>query len=300
MPLNRLAVAFLLFCAADAVFKQTLYYPPHGTQATCAALVYGVGTAMESSDYSFLATAVASLGHVVAVVDHAPGWPIKLNGDAFNAAFTAVKAELVANRSFACAAWSFVVGGHSAGGRAALGPATAAADAYWGTDPFDCSDVAAASLALPRVFWALPNTTCLVTASRAGAGGFAASPTGRKALYTLAVDTYHSSCEAQPSYGHCAFTDHGCVVGHVPVCKKCASSPDEMFYRDLAASFDALVATLVRGAPWAETTFALPAGATTKVNLRVQDHDPEGGLAGWTARGDARAGRSADTRRRAR
>lgn len=239
---------------------------------SCYALVFGVGTAMTSVDYSKLSKQVAGNGHVMVVLDSAPGSLVKTDETKFANALTSVKTKLVGwlKAGGPCESFHFLVGGHSAGGRAALQAlinAPSVAVGYVGTDPFDCTTVTG-RLSVPSVVWAFSKTTCTVSLEKAGGNCYSDhAKIGSRVLYRVSDTTtpFSWTCLGWvPTYAHCAFTDAGCAG----VCPKCGQTPDQ-FLVDVSTSINTLVSTIKSNSAVSASAFTLIGTTVTPVIISV-------------------------------
>jgi hypothetical protein len=107
------------------------------------------------------------------------------------------------------------VGGHSAGGQAAMQALPALLEsriipnttivAFLGLDPFNAKS-AHVNISIPAMYWGFTKTTCLVAVQYAAQYAYQHSTSKKRVFYQVANDAHHST----DIITHCIFTDHGC------------------------------------------------------------------------------------------
>jgi hypothetical protein len=100
----------------------------------------------------------------------------------------------------------YIVGGHSAGGQAAIQALPDLIEsiypiAFFGLDPFNAKN-AHQNVTIPAIFWGFSKTTCLVTAKYAARYAYQHSTSSERVFYQVA--------NTQTKITQCIFTDKGC------------------------------------------------------------------------------------------
>ena len=155
-----------------------LFYPSNTTQ-TCDLIILGVGTAMMTTDYDNVSSAIADKGYIVAIIDHAVRNPVKTNASAYAGLAKAV-VNMVKNvppseqaLSPCQSVGNVTMGGHSASGQAAHNAVVArlvSPNAVISFDPFDLS--ASQNMNIPALYWGFSNTTCTVSVGSAAKAAY--------------------------------------------------------------------------------------------------------------------------------
>ena len=154
-----------------------MYHYSQGS--ACSSLVIlVVGTGMSVGDYNKLATSIAqnSPDTVVFNVDNNPGSTIKTSSNKFASISNAIVDQLTSLVSIcpSVPTKKIFVGGHSAGGQAAIGAIQQREQlldykvaGFIGMAPFDVSAVDGAPIDVPSLQWGFSTTSCLVTYTKA-------------------------------------------------------------------------------------------------------------------------------------
>ena len=206
-----------------------------GTQ--CTAILLGVGTAMSASGYDKLSNAINQHGHIVVILDHAPGKLMKTDAGKFAALAQRIKDDLLSwmSETPCNGIQHWIMGGHSAGGQAAQNAVannTGLADGIFSIDPYNGKDTDRVSV--PAMYWGFNKTTCFVTADDAAKETYKRSD-DRRAFYQVNSKYSWGPCGYSPKYFHCSFCD-----GHCPACTNCKTTPDH-FFVDVANSVDRFI-----------------------------------------------------------
>jgi hypothetical protein len=208
------------------------YHYESEAQNPCSVIVIiGVGTTMRVENYDILSTEIARRqpGLIAAIVDHAPGNPLKLSTKRYTNLVEAVAARMeemfpicqTHQRGESQSRPSshrpkIFVGGHSASGMVAIkslplikgfSPAGLVA-----LSPFKITDDMAA-ISVPTLLWGFSTTTCGVDVGSAADQAYNLSSVEQgRVLYQL------QNPEGEPS--HCVFADDGCR----PICPSSGSA----------------------------------------------------------------------------
>ena len=205
--------------------------------ASCEAIVLGVGTSMSRDGYDYLASAIASYGYIVVIVDHQPGSMTKTDATKFKACAIELQNNILSWLSgkgcSSIAHW--ILGGHSAGGQAAQNAVSGdpnLAEGVFSIDPYDCSGTGAVSV--PALYWGFDVTTCFVTKENAAKAAYYGS-LGERAFYRVAKVYSWGPCGYSPKYFHCSFADGDCLA-----CTNCMITPS-YFFTDIAKSVNKFI-----------------------------------------------------------
>lgn len=224
---------------------------PDSTPQQCTAVLLGVGTAMKASSYDKLAKQVSKYGHILVILDHAPGNTFKTDATAYGNLANEVKDQLLTwlADSNCNTINHWIMGGHSAGGQAAQNAVASdanLADAIFSIDPYNAKDTN--QVYVPALYWGFNTTTCFVEVNDAAKEAYYRSQDKRA---FVKVDTKYSfgPCGYSPKYFHCSFCD-----GHCPACTNCQKTPKH-FFKDVAASLDAFVTAAFKGS-WSKSALA--------------------------------------------
>lgn len=189
-----------------------------GSLSRFDVLLLGVGTAMAVTDYTDIASGISQLLPAVFVVflDPNPGNPIKTSGNSYQKAVGSIQnwfasvARSVGDITFT----KYVIGGHSASGRAAAQAISLglAVSGFIGFDPYDYSTTQAGTydIPVPALIWSLSKPsfldTCRYDQSKSGYGFYVHATTtnppnqcSTHRLYTFTDGTQH-----------CVFANGGC------------------------------------------------------------------------------------------
>ena len=240
---------------------------PDQAQSQCTAFLLGVGTAMSASGYDKLSSRISQYGHVVVVMDHAPGALMKTDEHKFRRLAEDVKAQLTQwlpnDRCQIIDKW--IMGGHSAGGQAAQNAVAhnaGLADGIFSIDPYNANDTD--DVHVPALYWGFSKTTCFVAINDAAKGTYQRSR-DRRAFYRVNTKYSWGPCGYSPKYFHCSFCD-----GHCPVCTNCQTTPDH-FFDDVAASVNQF-AQHGFTSTWSKA--AMTINSTTPYTLFVDNDQP--------------------------
>lgn len=240
-------IGFFLTGFANQLFAQSLdkslpegnirIHIPNQQESTCSAILLGVGTAMSVNGYDKLSNAINQHGHLVVILDHAPGKLVKTDPDRYAALATRVKDDLLSwiDDSTCNAVDHWIMGGHSAGGQAAQNAVannSGLADGIFSIDPYNGKNTERVSV--PAMYWGFNKTTCFVTANDAAKETYQRSD-DRRAFYRVNTTYSWGPCGYSPKYFHCSFCD-----GHCPACTNCKTTPDH-FFIDVANSVDRFI-----------------------------------------------------------
>jgi hypothetical protein len=183
----------------------------HATGSTCKAILFvGIGTAMCVTDYESVSSEiVTNSSYVVVFVDQSPSFFVKTNGKKYAAVITDVF-ENLGTVVPVCEGRNplLIIGGHSAGGMAAMNSIPTlkfTPSGYLGMDPFKINS-RKDSISIPAMVWGFAQTTCSVKINQAAKGLYKISPHDDRVFY----------CVGNKDVKHCSFTDKGCSV----VCKQ--------------------------------------------------------------------------------
>ena len=195
------------------------YYFDNSIQTFGIVFIVAVGTGMSVTDYTTISTDVAATNPVVFIMmDPAPGNPVKLDGPKFanNANELASNLSTYLPNVNLAANTSIVIGGHSAGGEAAIksfdGLLTFQPVGFLGLDPFSV-DTKTMTIPSPAVLWGFSNTTCAVTVNQAAKAAYNISPQSARVFYQILNP--QNLLKKSSNITHCIFTDDGCAG---PVC----------------------------------------------------------------------------------
>jgi hypothetical protein len=188
------------------------YHYDDSVESQCDTVVLvGVGTAMGANKYENLAEEVVADSSIVFIMmDFNPYNMVKLSATKYTKLANSV-ADHITTLVPACKTPppnGFIVGGHSAGGQAAMEAlpsiiTTVNPIGFLGLDPFNAKNGAKKhNITIPSIYWGFKKTTCFVTAKNAAA--FAYSHTTNKERVFFQVANTHSKIT------HCIFTDSGC------------------------------------------------------------------------------------------
>lgn len=201
----------------------------------CATVVIiGVGTMMAVNDYVLLAFEIVRgrPGLVAAIVNHAPGNPLKLSTRRYANLVTEIATRAnelipICNRrgndvNDASVRTEFFLGGHSASAMVAIKSLSLnegfTPAGLIGLSPFQITD-RMSRISGPPLFWRFSMTTCGVKVGFAADQAYAlTNPENGRVLYQLPNPTGHPS--------HCIFANHGCA----PVCP-CSNSMEYTWIR---------------------------------------------------------------------
>ena len=199
--------------------RYTYYYASDDTPVQII-FIFGVGTDMRSSNYMTISKEIVTRCKSVLfiVLDHNPGNLVKLNGNKFasNANMIASnpskyfpKVKVEEGGGGVSTSILFVIGGHSAGGSAAIdamndGHLTFTPVGFLGLDPYSSSDFKGLHIPCPGLFWGFDKTTCFVKINKAAEACYDISPINARALYRVHND--------DGNILHCIFADDGCLA----------------------------------------------------------------------------------------
>ena len=202
-------------------------------------LMIGLGTAMSVVQYDLLSLQIIKINPSVAVflIDPNPGWPVKLNSEDFARLVEATLNQLpTLLPTFTDA--QIIIGGHSAGGKAAIGALSLLSftpAGYFGLDPFPVYNSTKDAIHVPAILWGFSQTTCAVFTSYAAKGAYGNGNPSHRVLYQI-------QNTASQALTHCSFTDNGCF-GFL-----CPCSENNGIIRDLVGkSVKLFVTALLEG-----------------------------------------------------
>ena len=202
-------------------------------------LMIGVGTAMNVEHYDSLSLQIIKINPSIAVflMDPNPGWPVKLSATDFaRLVETTIKELPTLLPSYTDA--QIIIGGHSAGGKSAIGALSNLSftpAGYFGLDPFPVGNSTKNAIHVPVILWGFSQTTCGVLTSFAAKATYGIGNTSHRVLYQI-------QNTAPPALTHCSFTDKGCF-GFL-----CPCSKNDGIIRDLVGkSVNLFVTALLEG-----------------------------------------------------
>lgn len=176
--------------------------------------IFGVGTDMQSSNYMNISKEIVTRCNDVLfiVLDHNPGYLIKLDGAKFasNANMIASNPSKYFPKVGVSTSIMFVIGGHSAGGSAAIdamrgGHLTFTHTGFLGLDPYGgTGGFKGLHISCPALFWGFDKTTCFVKINKAAEACYDIAPINTRALYRVHND--------DGNIQHCIFADDGCLA----------------------------------------------------------------------------------------
>ncbi len=243
-----------------------IHYPTLA-QTSCSAIFIGVGTAMGIKGYDKLSSRIAQYGHIVAILDHAPGNLMKTDANRYRNLAQDIKDQLTqwlpANSCQNITHW--VMGGHSAGGQAAqnaVANTPGLADGIFSIDPYNAKDTNEVNV--PAMYWGFSKTTCFVDVNDAAKGTYQRS-NDRRAFYKVNTKYSWGPCGYSPKYFHCSFCD-----GHCPACTNCRTTPDH-FFDDVAKSANLFIQHGL-SSTWNKSSLTF--SATTPYTLYVDSDQP--------------------------
>ena len=210
------------------------YHHVPGSECDVVFLI-GVGTAMSVTDYERVSSEIVTdSSHVVVFVDQSPNFFVKTNGKKF----AKVVNDVVENLGTIVPVCegrepTFIIGGHSAGGMAAMNSIptlTFSPSGYLGMDPFKINSKKD-SINIPTMVWGFAETTCSVKINQAGKALYEISQEDERVFYR--VDN--------KDVKHCSFTDKGCpiVCGQgptAPAVRKSVGEATKKFVKAIADS----------------------------------------------------------------
>jgi hypothetical protein len=192
------------------------YYFNEGDAAppVAVAFIFAVGTAMTCSDYATISKdIVLKSPSVVIILDPNPNVIVKLDGKKFadNANELVKDIATYLPKVNIGSIKNIAVGGHSAGGQAAItsvtqGLLTFTPAAFFGLDPFEVK-VKEMKIPTKALLWGFEKTTCAVDVNKAAKAAYEISPEDARVFYQV------KNPDGQIT--HCIFTDDGCGG---PVC----------------------------------------------------------------------------------
>jgi hypothetical protein len=205
-------------------------------------VVIGVGTSMTVEQYDILASnMVTGTSIVVVITNHNVNGIVKTSArlyaylinavydqleelmpicslQSMNSADTFTSATTTASTTTTKKEKKFIVGGHSASGKAAFEACQKFLFdfqplAFFGIDPYPVlPSNEEPLLQLPALFWGLTTTTCFVNVQTAAMSAYQLSSSAYgRVLYAIDNANNHHIT-------HCVFTDHGCGIGSIVVC----------------------------------------------------------------------------------
>ncbi|WP_337879814.1 hypothetical protein [Rheinheimera sp.] len=257
-----------LYCSTASAYSDyslangdvRVHLPASGS-ASCDVIILAVGTAMSTSSYDALSSAITDYGYPTVIIDHNVGGLTKTDATTYAALVTQVKTHMPDWAASKCSAIGhYIVGGHSAGGQAAhyaMAADPTLADALFSVDPYNISG--APAINHPYMVWGFTVTTCFVTKEDAAEAAYNKS-TGKRAFYRVNATYSWGPCGYSPKYFHCSFCD-----GHCPACTNCQLTPPS-FFVDVATSVNAFVQSAFYGT-WSKT--ALNISTATPLTLYV-------------------------------
>lgn len=224
---------------SDPNYQYRYYYDSSVGGSKTTLLLIIVGTAMTVSDYSDIAkNSVVGKNIVFCVVDNNPGsmsnpfGMVKLSGKKAAKAFN----DIYSNRTTRFENVSFVadpkvvVGGHSAGGSAAIDAMSLsnlvpnhlvfAAAGYLGLDPYGTppfplpqfTNISDKTISVPTLAWGFTIKTCGVNVDKAGKAAYNITPPANRVFYQVI-----NPADTKPNQiAHCIFTDDGCFGAFCP------------------------------------------------------------------------------------
>lgn len=171
--------------------------------------IIAVGTNMTCSDYATVSRDIVSKSpSIVIILDHHPGWPVKLDKQKFadQANELTKHLEKYAPKANTKSIKKIAIGGHSAGGQAAIESITSgllnfAPAAFIGLDPFE---IKVKEINIPALLWGFDKTTCGVGAEKAAKAAYNISPEASRVFYQV--------MNPDGKITHCIFADSGCAA----------------------------------------------------------------------------------------
>lgn len=183
------------------------YHFDNSTHHQCETVaLIGVGTKMGADAYESLSTDIVSDSSLVFIMlDHNPRGMVKLSPKKYAKLVKAV-VDKITSLVTACKVPppnGYIVGGHSAGGQAAINALPSLSDidllGFLGLDPFNAAK--AGHIDIPGIFWGFARTTCFVTKSDAAALAY---------NHTTKNRVFYQVANTRARITHCIFTDNGC------------------------------------------------------------------------------------------
>lgn len=189
------------------------HYDTNSSRPSChTVMILGVGTAMSVSDYDLISHEIVNSNIIMPiVVDPEPDWFIKTSAERF-AKLANVLVGQIKDTISVCATTStpkvIIVGGHSAGGQAAM-EALPLFDfvpkGFLGLDPYEIDQTDQPLNHHPALFWGFAETTCGVDVNKAAKAGYDISDESHRILYQIQHNKDNHNT-------HCIFTDNGCCA----------------------------------------------------------------------------------------
>lgn len=240
---------------------------PEVSNAQCSAVLIGVGTAMRADSYDKLSKQIIKYGHVVVILDHAPGDTFKTDANKYTSLAQAVKHQLLSwiPNSSCNGISNWIMGGHSAGGQAAQNAVAnnpGLAHGIFSIDPYNAKDTQ--PVYVPALYWGFDKTTCFVEIDDAAKGTYYRSQ-DKRAFVKVGTKYSWGPCGYSPKYFHCSFCD-----GHCPACTNCKTTPKH-FFKDVAASLNNFINAAFTGS-WNKS--ALMFESTTPYTLYEGSDQP--------------------------
>lgn len=180
-------------------------------------VLMSIGTAMSTESYELLSSElVTNTSTVFITMDPNPFHLVKLNTIKYIRLATAIINDITTLVPICTKPpiHGYIVGGHSAGGQAAMQALPALLEsriiipntiivAFLGLDPFNAKS-AHVNISIPAMYWGFTKTTCLVTAQYAAQYAYQHSTSKKRVFYQVA------NTHTTDIITHCIFTDHGC------------------------------------------------------------------------------------------
>ncbi len=239
-----------------------------GSQETCDAILFGVGTSMHIDGYDSMSNELLNYGYLVVIMDHNPGNMVKTDAVKFKNLVEEVKENLLTwNPAVSCNEIAhYIVGGHSAGGQAAqnaISDDSSMADAIFSMDPYNCSSTGIVDI--PALYWGFDVTTCFVNKNDAAKAAYYRS-SNLRAFQRVSKKYTWGPCGYSPEYFHCSVGD-----GHCLACTNCKLTPS-YFFTDLAESVHKFINALFYGS-WSKSDLQLDS-PQTPVTLFIDTEQP--------------------------
>jgi len=169
-------------------------------------LMLAVGTDMNVADYDLISLQVikANPALVVILLDHVPGLFVKFFPKRVADLVEATKKQLPNLVPTLDGNAPIIIGGHSAGGEAAIGAMSRLSFTpvgYFGLDPFPILG-SSRNINVPSMVWGYSKTTCAVNVNAAAKAAYIIGDKSYRVLYQIQ--------NSENSLTHCSFTDKGC------------------------------------------------------------------------------------------
>jgi len=222
--------------------------------ACCSVvLLLTVGTAMSVQDYSMLSTKMidASGGATgVIFIDNNPRSIVKTSGTKLASIANAIVKDIASH--LPAENPRYFVGGHSAGGQAAVEALAAKAfsfpvHGFIGMAPYEVDPTKMSLAGVPSMNWGFQHMTCGVTPAKAGRAAYTISEEGHRVFYDVDDKTWNHLTGGP----HCIFTNSSCLG-------LCHPKKDLWMQEGVAQAVHNFTTVVATGAPFTGQMFAAP------------------------------------------